>query len=294
MPLVCLSQTDSTEPSTVSEFTSSDSLSIFQLIDSLLNLNDEKEKSQLAIRVGYNSNIVATGRPFELGQFGISGGSAFYHKSGLFVDATGYWSNEYSPSYFLTAGSLGYMKSFKKGWSMLTEYTRYFYNLSEEYASVSYLNNVTATALWEYKKLNTRFDYSLYTGEKIGHRLTPSISLHLEKRKWKKIRKISFYPTVSVMTGIEQVTRYEKLYDTRLQALFRIRNNLPLFRETVVNEFGVMNYGLMAPLSIAIKNWNLLLNYTYNIPIKLPGETTNLTNSGYLSFSIVRYFEIGK
>ena len=97
-----------------------------------------------------------------------------------------------------------------------------------------------------------------------------------------------------MMMGIEQVTRYDKLFDSRLQALFRIRNNLPLYQETLVNEFGVMNYAFMAPLSISFKNWNFLLNYTYNIPIKLPGETTNLTNSGFLSFSMVRYFEAGK
>jgi hypothetical protein len=271
-----------------------DSLSIFQLIDSLINMEPEKEKSQFAIRAGYNSNIVATGRPFELGAFGISSGASYFYKSGFFVDATGYWSPEYDPSYFLTVASIGFMKTGTKNFSFLAEYSRYFYNLSEEFATVNYLHNFLATAFYEYKKINARFDYSLYLGEKTGHRFSPTLSLNFEKRKWRGIRRISLYPTFSLMTGIEQVTTYEPLFKTRLGAIFRIRNGLPLYAEKENSEFGIMNYAFSFPLSVAIRNWGILVNYTYNVPKKLPNETTDLSNGGYLSFSIVRYFELKK
>ncbi len=247
----------------------------------------------MAIRAGYNSNIVATGRPFELGQFGISAGAAFYHKSGLFVDASGYWSNEYDPAYFLTVASVGYMKTGFKGWSWLVEYSRYFYNLSDQYASVSYTNNFTSTTLFEHKLLNLRFDYSLYTGEKTGHRFTPTVSLNFEKRNWRGIRKISLYPSVSTMFGIEQVRYFRPLFRNRLERIFRDNNNLPLYTEEFTNEFGIMNYAFNAPLSVFYKNWGFLMSYTYNIPRRLTYEETNLTNSGYLSFSVVRYFDVG-
>jgi hypothetical protein len=293
LPSICFAQNGGHAFSSATDLSPIDSLTIFQLIDSLINLTPEEEKSQVAVRAGYNSNVVATGRPFELGQFGLSVGTAFYHKSGLFVDATGYWSNEYRPSYFLTAAAVGYMKSWPTGWSLMAEYSRYFYNLSEDYSSVSYLNNLTATAFYERKKLNMRFDYSLYTGEKTGHRFMPSISLNFEKRNWRNIKKISFYPTFSCMLGIEQVTSFDRLFTSRLEAIYRIRHNLPLFSETTVHEFGVMNYALSAPIAISFKQGGVLLNYTYNIPVKLPGETSNLTIGGYLSLSLLRYFDVG-
>lgn len=257
-------------------------------------MEPEKANSQFAIRTGYNSNIVATGRPFELGQFGISTGATFYHKSGLFMDATGYWSGEYDPSYFLTIASVGYMRTDLKNFSFVAEYSRYFYNLSEEYASVSYNHNFLATVLYEFKKLNARFDYSLYLGDKTGHRFTPTLSLNFEKRNWHGIRRISLYPTFSVMTGIEQITTYVPLFKTRLGAILRIRSGLPLYSEEQNPQFGIMNYAFSLPLTIAVKNWVFLLNYTYNIPKKLPNETTSLSNGGYLSFSIVRYIDLKK
>ena len=272
--------------------TRADSLSIFQLIDSLINMKPEKVNSQFAVRAGYNSNIVATGRPFELGRFGISGGGSFYHKSGFFVDATGYWTHEYDPAYFLTVASLGYMKTDLKNFSFVAEYSRYFYNLSDEYADVSYYNNFTATALYEYKKLNARFDYSLYLGNKTGHRFSPSLSLNLEKKNWRGIRRISLYPTFTLMTGIEQIITYEPPFSTRLGAIIRIRRGLPLYAEQKNYEFGIMNYAFSIPLSVAVKKWGFLLNYTYNIPQKLPNEVTDLSDGGYLSFSLVRYLEL--
>jgi len=56
------------------------------------------------------------------------------------------------------------------------------------------------------------------------------------------------------------------------------------------NEFGVLNYSVSLPLSISLSNWTFLLGYTYNFPQSLPNEELALTNSGYLSFSLIRYF----
>jgi hypothetical protein len=293
LPWLCCAQNRASNQVYDSLLNSSDSLSIFELIDSLITASEpEKGYSQIAVRAGYNSNIVSTGRPFGLGQFGLSSGAAFYHQSGVFADATGYWSNEYDPSYFLTIASLGYMNATFKKWSFLAEYSHYFYNLSDAYSSVSYTDNLTATTLFEHQFLYLRFDYGLYMGTKIGHRFTPAISLNLQKKNWRGFRKISFYPSFSVMMGIEEIQYYAPLYRSRLEAIFRVRHNLPLFSSQLTHEFGIMNYAFSAPISIAYKNWVFLLNYTYNMPVKLPNEVTNLTDSGYLSFSLIRYFDV--
>ena len=175
----------------------------------------------------------------------------------------------------------------------MAEYTRYFYNLSAQYASVSYTNNFTATTLYEHNKLNLRFDYSLYTGDKTGHRFTPTISLNFEKRNWKGIRKISLSPSFSLMTGIEEVRYYKPLFRNIIEREFRRRNHLPLYSEEFGSVFGVMNYSFSAPVSASYKSWSFILNYSYNIPKRLTDEETNLAPGGYLSFGVVRYFDVG-
>src|SRR5690349_516475 len=79
---------------TKATLTSQDTLSIVDLIDSLLTLDDEL-KSQLAVRVGYNSNVLEAGRTLGIENFGLSPAISYYHKSGLYADLTGYWSKDF-------------------------------------------------------------------------------------------------------------------------------------------------------------------------------------------------------
>jgi len=282
---------------------SEDSTSIFNLIDSMLHVPDpEKDVSQLAIRMGYNSNVVAAGRTIGMNQFGLAPGVSYYHKSGAYADATGYWSPEYSPDYYLSVTSLGYMKTIGKRWSFLGEYSHYFYSNTGSDVYIPYTNNLGISNFLEFGPVNFRFDYYFYFGQKTAHRLMPGLSLNLEKRNWKGIKRIIFFPSFNVLFGSETVTTYTteiRAYTTRpLEVLYRRNHNLPLFytyyAENNSVEFGVMNYSLSAPLSIAIKNWTFLLSYTYNFPKPLPGEDLGLVNSGYLSFSVTRYIRFKK
>src|SRR5262249_27230491 len=88
---------------------SPDSMSILSLIDNLL-LTPEPPGSQLAVRVGYNNNIVGNGSS-AVNQFGITSGLSYYHKSGAYLDVAGYYTSEYKPSYYLTVASVGYLTS---------------------------------------------------------------------------------------------------------------------------------------------------------------------------------------
>jgi len=283
-------------------FSKEDSLEIFDLIDSLLkmdpNLGTVPDKSQLAVRLGYNSNITADGRTFEISKFGLAPGISYYHKSGAYIDATTYYSTEYDPNIYLSVASAGYLHTFTKRYSVLAEYSHYFYNdPSDSTFSTPYTENFGISNFLEFKPLMLRFDYFLYFGERTGHRLMPSIGLNLVKRKWLGFDRITFLPMFAVLFGSEQVTQYG-VYDN---LLLRILNNrryrltgqgqlLPLTYENTETEFGVMNYGFSAPISFSKNNWNFLLAYNYNIPKSLPGETLTLENTGFLSFSITRYF----
>lgn len=52
------------------------------------------------------------------------------------------------------------------------------------------------------------------------------------------------------------------------------------------NAFGLMNYSFTLPLSFSSDRWNILLSYTYSIPVKLPGEYFDVDPIGYFGASI--------
>ncbi len=265
-----------------------DTLSLFSLIDSVMNMEAPAIKSQLITRLGYNSNVVSASRTLGFNQFGMAPGVSYYHKSGMYADVTGYWSNEYSPNYYLTVASAGYMNSPTKWWSFMAEYNRYLYSDVSEDIYIAYKNNVGVSNFFDVKPFTFRLDYQYYFGDKQAHRINPSVMLNIEKRNLGKINRITFFPTVSLLTGSEQITEYKPYAQTLAEALIRLRRGLPQFYEETQTKFGILNYSFVAPLSINIKDWFFILSYTYNIPKSLPGETITLVNSGYISASISR------
>jgi hypothetical protein len=282
-------------------FTAEDSLAIFDLIDSLLladpSLLAEVETSQLAVRLGYNSNITSDNRTFNISQFGLAPGVSYYHKSGAYLDATTYWSNEYNPNFYLTVTSAGYLHTFGKHYSLLAEYSHYFYNQpSDSTVSIPYTNNLGVSNYFEFRPFMFRLDYYLYFGERSAHRLMPSVGLNLVKTNFLGFDRVMFFPAFSVLFGSEQVSTYGLYPNTFLRILWNRTHvrKLPLYYEEVNTEFGVMNYGFTIPLSFTKKNWSFLVSYAYNIPKALPGETLSLENTGYLSFSITRYFTFSR
>ena len=267
---------------------SGDSEQFLSFIDSLINLPDYAIKSQMIVRLGYNSNVVADSRTLGFNQFGIAPGISYYHKTGLYADLTSYWSKEYDPNFYLTVATAGYMNSPTKWWSFMAEYSRYMYSNTGEDIYIAYKNNVGISNFFDVKPFTFRLDYQFYFGDKQAHRINPSVMVNFQKRNLGKITRLSFYPTVSFLFGSEQITEYLPYSNTLIGALFRQRRGLPLYYESTHTEFGVLNYSFVAPLSITMQNWFFILSYTYNIPKALAGETINLQNSGYLSASVSR------
>lgn len=302
LPCACLAQ-----GSVVSDTLSSiDSLSIFRLLDSLMqNLDDLEETNQLALRAGYNSNINGYSNTAGLSQYGLSAGASFYHKSGLFADVTGYYSTEYEPHYYQTMASIGYMNSSLKKFSFLAEYRKSFYsfdvqqpastpdyifrvrglaNFSNNYSSVAYSNAFTSTVYFEHKLINLRLDYTLLAegGYMPSHRVMPTASLNLEKKKWLKTQRIRVFPSVSWLYGGSPFDTYqfEKLYKTRIEALLRVRNGLPLFKvkKRTDLKWETLNWSFSLPISVSWKHTLASISYTHNLP----------ENGGYFTCSLIR------
>ncbi|MDL5047109.1 hypothetical protein QQ054_13880 [Oscillatoria amoena NRMC-F 0135] len=265
----------------------SDSLSIFKLIDSLLSLPVEEPASQLGFRLSYNSNVMSAGRTLGIDQFGLAPGVSYYHKTGLYADASFYWSNDFDPTYYLTILSAGYMHAFSKKFSVIASYDRYFYRFDEDFTP--YENALTVSPFLDLTYVTFRFDYSFFFGDQQAHRLLPSISGNLEKRNFLGLNKITFAPGIFVLLGNETITELI-LPQTSAEwiiAWIKIRNGLPWYTIETRNEFGIMNYAFTAPLYMHYRNWTFSASYTYNIPKALPGETLTLSESGFVSASIM-------
>lgn len=267
---------------------SGDSLSVFALIDSLLN-TDVNPKSQLAMRLGYNSNVIAAGRTLGIENFGLAPGITYYHKSGLFADVTGFWSKDFDPSYYLTVTSLGYSYILSKKFSIMATYDRYFYHTNTEEAYIPYKNAASVNGSFDYKWLNTGLTYSFYFGDKNVQRIIPSIGATFQLKKKTLIKRIAFLPTFYLLLGDEIFYSTEVLIPrSRLEALYNYRTYGKVFPTLVTEkrEFGLMNYSFTFPVSISVSKVNLLLTYVYSIPKALPSETLTFSESSFLTASI--------
>lgn len=272
---------------------SSDSLSILDLIDSIL-LSPEPLGSQLAIRAGYNNNIIGNGSS-AVTQFGLNTGLSYYHKSGLYLDASGYYSNQYEPSYYLTVAAAGYLTSINEYWSILAEYDHYFYTPAkddEEEIYTPYTNNLYLSNYFKVKKFVFRLDYNFYFGELLAHRLAPSAGLNLTKKKWLKMDRITFMPTVGLWYGSDTVQEYVANYRNRPERLALLAQRKPLFSLRDRTVWGIMNYTISLPVSITYKNWSMMVSYNFNFQKGLPGESIENSRTGYAGVSLIKYFDL--
>lgn len=274
--------------------TFADSLSIFQLIDSLLQL-DDTGPSQLAVRLGYNSNVLSAGRTLGIENFGLAPAVSYYHRSGIFADVTGYWSNDFSPRYYLTALSVGYMRSITRKFSVIAGYDKYLYHFDDAY--IPYPNAVSATPTIDLKPVSASLTYSFFFGEQNVHRVMPGLFVTLQKRDFAGLDRVAIMPSVSALWGDDILTEIEFLAP---QTLREARDNYRKYGTiySVVqknrNVTGIMNYAFALPVSFLVNNWSMLFTYAYNVPVALPGEPLTLSESSYLSGSITYFFSFPK
>lgn len=271
-----------------------DSLNIFNLIDSLLTIEENTVHSQLAIRLAYNSNVLYTGRTLGIDQFGLSPGVSYYHKSGLYADVSCFWSNDFDPKYYLTILSAGFMHSFSDKFSFAAYYDKYFYNLEEDF--IPYTNGITVSPILDLKPFTFQCDYTFYFGDSYVNRLMPSVGVTIQKKKIIGIDRISFTPAFYLLFGDQSFTNIiiPSTREEWIRAYIRMQQGLTWYRTETYREFGVMNYSFSFPLNIQVKNFNMSLSYVYSVPKALPSETLTLPESSFVTAGITYYLDFKK
>lgn len=262
---------------------SADSLLIFKLIDSLLQMpEDVPASSQLHIRLMYNSNVLAAGRTLGIQQFGLSPGITYYHKSGFFADVTPYWSRNFSPNYYLTIFSAGYLRTLTRHISVMAGYDRYEYRFDESFTP--YRNSLNFTANADFTLLSVQVSYNYFFGDEHVHRIIPSATLVLEKKFFSGLDKVSFQPGISVLFGDAVITEvlFPRTLAEWIAARIRMRNGQPWYFINTYRVFGIMNYAFLFPLSVQVGRFTGTISYMYNIPQALPGEVLDISESGFM------------
>ncbi len=264
-------------------FSYSDSLSIFTMIDSLLK-NQQEAGSSMVLRTGFNSNIISAGRSIGVNQYGATAGASYYHKSGVYVDLSSYWSEAYNPSLYLTIASLGYLKIVSKHYSVMASYDRLIYNNTDINVENPLTNMLGLSNFLDIKPFTARLDYSFYFGQQKAHRLTPGITITLKKYNFLGLDRISIMPTYQLLFGNATITSIQLAQTNAV----RINRRLPALKQVSTNQFGLMNHSVTIPLRLTKKNWSATLSYSYNWPVALPGEENALPENSFLSVTISR------
>lgn len=289
-----------TDSAALSEL-ASDSLSILDFLDSLLNT--EYSISALSVRTGYISSITNAGRDLGVQQYGFSAGISYYHKSGFYGDLSGYWNSDLSPAFNPLAFSAGYMLSSVPKFSLTASYDHYFYFEGSD--SIDYYfpltNSLNISPYLDLKFLSLGVNYSFLFGDKTAHRIRPDLYGNFSINNIGFIDKIQFLPGVSLYFGNEDVitqnTQYISLRDyitevgvLRFRQLYRRYGSNILeyiYQEETNNVFGLLNYNFSIPVYIYSGNFTLACSYFYNIPVALPGEEIDLSPNSYFSASII-------
>lgn len=181
-----------------------DSLSIFNLLDSALLLGIA-QKSELNVRYGFTSSVTSAGRDYNIQQTGHSWGAAYFHKSGIYTDLSGYWNSDLVPSHNPTIFSLGYLHSSSKQWSYSLDYEHWFYNPKD--SSDNALTNSLGTSVsYDFKKGYASLDYSYLFGKESSSRFIGSLAGTLNLGKWWAFNSVSIFPTFSLMAGNGNIT----------------------------------------------------------------------------------------
>jgi hypothetical protein len=308
-----------------------DSMSIFRLLDSALN--PQQQKSELLVRMGYMSSVLTAGRDFNVQQRGIAPGVSYYHKSGVFGDFATYFDSQSQPLANLSVLTGGYIGLMGKRWT----YSGYYEHVLNHQSTPRPLSNgIGGSLAYEWKSVQLLTDYAFLWGTETGHRLMPSLGYRWRLGDFGIFKSVKVYPGITLLAGTTSLFNYrfsESQVDNylldvqsltnqqiswlvrngkitteeaiRLRALVKELNDLsPEDRQLLLNSmrelvqekaFHLLSYSLNLPVTARLGDrTGIILGYTLAIPQKLPGEGTNLNPIGFFSFSLNYKLSIGQ
>lgn len=273
-----------------------DTLALFQLIDSLIELESIRS-SQFSLHIGYTSEVSNAGRTLDIRQYGFNPGISYFHKSGLYADVTGFWNSDLDPHYDLTLVSLGYIGFLSPKLSYSVSYDHSFFTDTDidldfpdwvvDMLLPPILNNsISAGMVLDFGAIETGIDYSWLFNKESAHRAQWRLNGDLKKHGWLGVDKITLRPAFEVLFGNADVISVTFSREALIQ------NRFPFLIDND-NQFGLMNYRFRMPLGVVKRPFQFIVEYNYNIPVALPGEDFEYPNNSFFSLDLYYNFSIG-
>ncbi len=181
-----------------------DSLSIFNLIDSILLL-ESPVKSEMNLRFGVTTSVTSAGRDYNIDQTGYSTGLSYFHKSGVYGDLSGYWNSNVNPTYNPTILSAGYLGSFSNKWSYSLDYEHWFYNPKDS-SDNPLTNSFGTSASYDFGLGYASVDYSYLFGKETASRIIGNLTGTINLGKWWMFNNVTIFPSASIMAGNGDIT----------------------------------------------------------------------------------------
>lgn len=221
----------------LAELLSQDTTSLLDLLDSLMALR--AGYSMLSVSTGYISQITNAGRDFGIEQYGLHLSAAYYHRSGLYGDITGYWNSDLEPNYNPTVINLGYMRSLGRRWMLNAGYEYFWYNqggtqnVDEPAPAYPLRHSFNLSGYYDLKWLSTGPDYSFLLGDETAHRLRWSVMSNINIRTKGFIDRINIMPGAGILLGNANVYSLNATYAYTKAEIFRF------VHRQMVGEYGI-------------------------------------------------------
>ncbi len=234
----------------------------------------------------FNSSTYYAGRQIGNNEHNFSGQMYYFISNGLYFGSSGVYYSHLDPGFRSVVVSLGYTSSIKKLKFLRyrLSYDRFMYvNMGTDFEP-TYNSDLNAGITLRYKWIGSRFDYTLLMGNEYGKHFSLDGFAKIKLFKLGSYDRIQIEPEVSFFYGSDVVE-----YDLNAS----LAETDPFYEPEYVQkeEFGLLNTQISLPLSIAYKQFDFEVSYTWQFPKSLD-PVYYYDKSGFWSLSLAYIIDL--
>jgi hypothetical protein len=218
----------------------------------------------LQVGASYISKVAYNGRTEGINQYGISPAASFHFGKGWAIDYEGGIFSASSPKYNFS--SVGLSKTFELGAAEIAlGFSRWFFNYGSSTDRSDYTGELDFSINWSVGDFTIGSSNALLLGKQRALFLEPIIGWETSGRFGNNLGfKWAISPSAAIDFGSDVTTR-----------VVRLRPNRP-GRLVSKPFFGILNYDISLPISLAIKGSELSLAYHFYVPqnVETPNTST--------------------
>jgi hypothetical protein len=263
----------------------------------LADTDADQPKSELQIRLGFDSRALVAGRDFNVQQNALMPSIGYYHRSGFFASAAGSLLSDADPKYAQTTLQAGYGCGFGEHFFTSLHYERYLFNPAE---AGLLQNAVGLFAAYSIGPLSLGASYTTLFDPEKAQQLNLSLAGYFEKKNLKKLDGLSCSPNASLLVGTQTIA-FQRFSDGVFQkgAGFSWRDRLaipprdpknprnpPGQNETTETFFGPLSFNFGLPLNLQWGRLRANLALQYIVPLPADGAPEELSNTALFSAGI--------